>query len=444
MKEDIWRFTVVIIFSLFVGLVSQHVAICLLSGIFLFLIWHYRILRQLHLWLQRRSGSNPPELPGIIDEICREIDFLRERHKQRKDKLAGFLRRFQDATAALPDAVIILGDYGVIEWANEKAAEYLGVRWPQDGRQRIANLIRHPELSAFLNKSGRYKDKDNAGRGLQIESPTNADQVLEFRIAPYGENQKLLVARDITSIQRTNQMRKDFIANASHELRTPLTVISGYLEGLDDEREPFPEAVKSQIKQMRKQAERMQRLIDDLLTLSVLETTPENMEGDSVPVPELLMSIYQEAEGLSGIMDHIFYLETDPTLWLRGNQRELYSAFSNLVFNAVQHTPAHGVIRLRWYADNDGAHFSVSDNGPGIAAEHISRITERFYRVDKGRSRDKGGTGLGLAIVKHVLARHGAHLHIESQVGKGSTFRCDFPDRNIVFKPGVMTSNLRA
>ena len=444
MKEDILRFATVFLFSLFVGLVTQHVALCLLTGVFLFLIWHYRVLRQLHFWLQRRSDSNPPELPGIIDEICREIDFLRERHKQRKDKLSGFLRRFQEATAALPDAVIILGDFGVIEWANEKAVEYLGIRWPQDGRQRIANLIRHPELSAFLNKSGHYKDKDNVGRGLQLVSPVNYDQVLEFRIAPYGENQKLLVARDITNIQRINQMRKDFIANASHELRTPLTVISGYLEGLDDEKEQMPEAVKSQIKQMRNQTDRMQRLIDDLLTLSVLETTPENMDSESVPVPEMLASIYREAEGLSGFMEHIFYLETDQTLWLRGNQRELYSAFSNLVFNAVQHTPSHGIIRLRWYADNEGAHFSVADNGPGIAPEHISRITERFYRVDKGRSRDKGGTGLGLAIVKHVLARHGAQLHIESQTGKGSTFRCVFPDRNIIFKPDVVANSLSA
>ena len=442
MKEDIRRFTIVFLFSLLVGLVTQQVAICLLSGLVLFLFWNYRILKQLHSWLQRRGSSDPPELPGIIDDICREIEYLRERHKQRKDKLAGFLRRFQDATAALPDAVIILGDYGVIEWANEKAGEYLGIRWPQDGSQRIMNLIRNPELSAFLGGTGRFKNRTE--RGLQLESPVNSDQILEFRIAPYGDNQKLLVARDITSIQRINQMRKDFIANASHELRTPLTVISGYLEGLDDDSGEFTESIKSQIRQMRKQTERMQRLIDDLLTLSVLETTPEHLDGESVPVPELLTSIYQEAEGLSGIMEHIFYLETDPMLWLRGNQRELYSAFSNLVFNAVQHTPAHGIIRLRWYADKDGAHFSVSDNGPGIAPEHISRITERFYRVDKGRSREKGGTGLGLAIVKHVLVRHGAQLQIESQLGKGSTFRCDFPERNIVFKPGNLSGSLSA
>jgi two-component system phosphate regulon sensor histidine kinase PhoR len=440
MKEDIRRFAAVIIFSLLIGLVTQQVAICLFSGVFLYLIWQYRILKQLHLWLQRRSGSNPPELPGIINEISREIDFLRERHRQRKDKLAGYLRRFQDGTYALPDAMLILGQYGVIEWANEKAREYLGIRWPQDNGQRIANLIRHPELSAFLGNTGN-KATD---KGLQISSPINPDQIIEFRIASYGEGQKLLMARDVTSIQRIHQMRKDFIANASHELRTPLTVISGYLEGMDDDMEQTHDVLQSQIKQMRRQCERMQRLIDDLLMLSMLETNAPDTEGEIVMVPDLLATIYQEAEGLSGIMKHIFYLETDPNLWLHGNQKEIYSAFSNLVFNAVQHTQEHGIIRLRWYADSEGAHFVVSDNGEGIAPEHIPRITERFYRVDKGRSRDKGGTGLGLAIVKHVLARHGGQLHIDSTLGKGSTFRCDFPARNIVYKSGSAVTGMSA
>ena len=427
MAQDIRRFILVLLFSLLAGLIIDQLAVCLFAGVFLFLLWYYRILKDLYQWLHSRSEKVPPELPGIIDEICREIDFLRERHRQRKDKLSGFLRRFQDATAALPDAIIILGEYGVIEWANEKAGEYLGISWPQDGRQRIANLIRHPQLIAFLNKADNYE------KGIQLESPVNADQFLEFRIAPYGESQKLLMARDITSSQRINQMRRDFIANASHELRTPLTVIAGYLESFTDEIDQFPETIQPQIRQMRKQTERMQRMIEDLLALSILETTPEEMQSELVMVPELLNSIYQEAQSLSGIMKHIFYLETDPCLWLRGNQRELFSAFSNLVFNAVQHTPEHGIIRLRWYADEMGAHFSVADNGEGIAPEHIPRITERFYRVDKGRSRDKGGTGLGLAIVKHVISRHGGKLHIESQVGKGSIFRCDFPERSIVY-----------
>ena len=439
MWVDFWRFSGVVLCSLLLGFVIQQVAISLIVGMLLYLIWYYRILLQLYRWLLKRGASEPPELPGVIDDICREIDFLREHHKQRKSRLTSFLRRFQEATSALPDAVVVLGEYGAIEWANQKAADYLGIRWPQDGKQRISNLIRHPDLAAFLNSTDAGTD-----RSLQLESPVNSGQVLEYRMAPYGERQKLLMARDITSIQRANQMRKDFIANASHELRTPLTVISGYLENFADDLTQFPETVRSQIVQMRRQTERMQRLIDDLLTLAVLETGSEHAQDEVIMVPEILASIYQEAQGVSGIMEHIFYLDCEPKLCLRGNQREIYSAFSNLALNAVQHTPEHGIIRLLWYADDQGAHFSVTDNGEGIASEHIPRITERFYRVDKGRSRDKGGTGLGLAIVKHVMIHHGGSLHIESQTGRGSVFRCDFPPDRVVYRKDNIDTSLSA
>ena len=442
MWEDIWRFSGLILFSLLMGFITQQVAVSLIAGLFLYIIWQHRILKHLLVWVQKRGGHAPPELPGIIDDICREIDFMRMRHRQRKDKLSGFLRRFQEATSALPDAVLVLGEHGAIEWANQKAAEYLGVRWPQDGGQRIVNLVRHPDLSHFLGSAGG--SGADADRSLQLESPINPDQILEFRMAPYGEAQKLLMARDVTSIQRADQMRKDFIANASHELRTPLTVIYGYLESFEDEIEDFPEILRSQVRQMRQQTERMQRLIEDLLTLASLETSPVQTDDEMVMVPDLLAGIHQEAQGISGIMEHIFYMDCDQNLLLRGNQREIYSAFSNLVLNAVQHTPEHGIIRLRWYADKDGAHFAVTDNGEGIAPEHISRITERFYRVDKGRSRDKGGTGLGLAIVKHIMARHGGSLYIESQMGKGSTFRCDFPAHRIVYSSNTAGNSLSA
>lgn len=422
MREDFWRFAGVLLFSLLLGYLLNEVAIFLVLGLLVYILWSYRLLRDVLHWLQKRNDSISPEHPGIIDNICREIDFLKSQHKKRAKKLTGYLKRFQDATSALPDAVVVLDDAGAIEWANDKAGEYLGVRWPQDNHQRIFNLIRNPELNSFM-----HSEETHSGSWLHMESPVTSGQILEVRKVPYGEDQKLLVARDITSIFRNNQMRKDFIANASHELRTPLTVISGYLEGLDEDDSGLPQTVQAQIRQMHKQADRMQRLIEDLLKLSALETTPENLNSEPVPVPEMLASIYQEAEGLSGNKGHIFYLETDPALWLKGNQRELYSAFSNLVFNAIQYTPARGVIRLRWFADDSGPHFSVSDNGVGIAPEHIHRITERFYRVDKARSRDQGGTGLGLAIVKHVIGRHKGRLHIESTVGKGSLFRCDFP-----------------
>ena len=328
------------------------------------------------------------------------------------------------------DAVIILGEHGQIEWANGKAFEYMGIRWPQDGGLRIVNLIRHPRLQHYLNS----KNEGELAKGLQIASSVTPNLKLEYRISSYGETQKLLFVRDITAIHQINQMRKDFIANASHELRTPLTVISGYLEGFDDEKARCPKEWLPRIKQMRNQAVRMQRLIEDLLLLSTLENQSPNEHKDDVAISELLENIHQDALTLDGDKQHIIYLETDRTLWLKGNQRDLHSAFSNLIFNAIRYTPANSPIRIRWYKDQEDAHLEVLDSGPGISQEHIPRLTERFYRTDLGRSKEKSGTGLGLAIVKHVLAKHNGSLHINSKLNEGSSFRCDFPIANAIIK----------
>lgn len=440
MNEDIWRFTGIFLLSLLTGLLTGQLAVCLVTGLTLYIFWQYLSFKQLLRWLQKRQDNDPPEIPGVIDDISREIDFLKSQYKIRENKLSGFLKRFEDATDALPDAMIVLGEHFEIEWANKKAGEYLGIRLPQDTRQRIINLIRNPKLTHYV---GQLKKAD-LREGIEIISPINSELILDIRIVPYGETQKLLVARDITKIYKINQMRKDFIANASHELRSPLTVISGYLETFEDDGEDCPSSWQPRIKQMRKQAERMQRLIEDLLQLSSLETDADNKVMDVVVVPELLGAIYEEAQTLSGVMQHMFYLECDPVLHIMGKQRELFSAFSNLIFNAVQHTPAGGIIRIRWYAIDAGARFEVTDNGPGILPEHIPRLTERFYRVDKGRSREMGGTGLGLAIVKHVLSRHKSKLHITSEPGNGSTFRCDFPKEIVVKKTGTDEIGLSA
>ena len=430
MKEDLWLSLGVICLCLAMGLITGQVLLCLSLGLMLYLYWQHQTLHQLLKWLRRRSEGEPPDLVGTADEIAREFDFLRIRHKQRKEKLSGMLKRFQQATAALPDAVVILGENDVIEWANRKAQEYLSIRWPQDAGQRISNLLRHPDLAAYLANT----ETANGDRRLELSLIAHAGLQLEFRVTPYGDTQRLLVVRDITRTFRMNEMRKDFIANASHELRTPLTVMAGYLESFADDLQGAGDLHRNQIRQMRFQAERMQRLIDDLLKLAVLETSSETDVPASavVKVPEMLTKIYREAESVSGMLEHIFTIETEAGLRVKGNYNALYSAFSNLVFNAVQYTPQKGVIRIRWYGDNSGAHFEVSDTGEGIAAEHIPRITERFYRADKGRSREKGGTGLGLAIVKHVLSGHKAGLSIESELGEGSTFRCSFAPDSIV------------
>jgi len=424
-KEDLWRCFGVICLCLAIGFVTGQVLLCLSLGLMLYLYWQHQIFRQLLRWLRRRGEGELPDLAGTVEQIAREFDFLRAYNQQRKQKLSGMLKRFQEATAALPDAVVILGENDAIEWANKKAEKYLSIRWPQDGGQRISNLIRHPALVAYLADT----EKQKGDRRLELKLSTGAALHLEFRATPYGDTQRLLVARDISKTARMQQMRKDFIANASHELRTPLTVMAGYLESFEDELRGAGDVREAQVRQMRVQAARMQRLIDDLLQLAVLETTSEadTQAHSIVKVPDLLASIHKEAEIVSGMLEHRFRIETRAGLWLRGNHKELYSAFSNLIFNAVQYSPAQGLIKIRWYEDGQGVHMEVTDSGDGIAAEHIPRLTERFYRIDKGRSREKGGTGLGLAIVKHVLSGHRARLLIESELGKGSTFRCSFP-----------------
>ncbi|MFT5425699.1 MAG: two-component system phosphate regulon sensor histidine kinase PhoR [Gammaproteobacteria bacterium] len=430
MNRDSWRFFALFMVCLFVAWITEQYVIVFTSGFSLFFIWQYRVFKELLLWLRKRKEHVPPSQPGIVDDICREIDYLRKRHNQRKSKLSGFLKQFQNATAAIPDAAIILGEHGEIEWANDKAYEYMGIKWPQDGGLRIVNLVRHPRLQRYLGS----KDEGELNKGLQMASSIVPNLKLEYRISSYGETQKLLFVRDITTVHQIEQMRKDFIANASHELRTPLTVISGYLESFDDDNDQCPEEWLPRIKQMRHQASRMQRLIEDLLLLSTLESQSPNEHKEEIAVSKLLENIHQEALTLDGERQHIIYLETDPSLWLKGNQRDFYSAFSNLIFNSVRYTPDKSPIRIRWYQDSEGAHLEVIDSGPGIPPEHIPRLTERFYRTDLGRSKEQGGTGLGLAIVKHVLANHNGSLHIESKLNEGSNFRCDFPISSIVIK----------
>lgn len=425
MKQDIWRFISVLILSSLAGIISDQFFICLTTGLLIFICWQYKEFTKIYLWLKKRKQVSSPSQTGLIDETCREIDFLRDRNKARKKKLSRFLKRFQESTRAMPDAIIILAEQGEIEWANPKAEEYIGVQWPKDAGLRLSNLVRYPKLIMYLNSNDSELKK-----GLQITSPVNIKQLLEIRISSYGKTQRLLVARDITEISRTNKMRKDFIANASHELRTPLTVISGYLEGFADD-ELCPGEWAGYIQQMRSQTARMQRLIEDLIQLSSLEAGSGKAEYDVIPVPDMLLTIANEARSLSGSMNHDIVLDVDKNLFLNANQQEIYSAFSNLVFNAVQYTPEHGQIDLKWYEDDAGAHFSVHDNGPGIAPEHIPRLTERFYRIDASRSREKGGTGLGLAIVKHALALYGGSLFINSELNKGSLFRCDLPESHV-------------
>ena len=427
MRRDLFRLGFTVILCGFAGLFAGNVFAGLATGLLLCLIWQQRMLGRISAFL-RGSDQNPPDVPGTVNEIIREIDSLRGRHKQREKKIAGLLARFEEATEALPDAVVVMDVHGHVEWANARASEYLGIRFPRDRGRRVTHLIRQPELLDRLVGV----DQNAAPESLVIASPADIEISLEVRIISYAESSLLLMAGNITEIQRANQMRKDFIANASHELRTPLTVISGYLEAIETEANDLSPGWRARILQMQNQARRMQNLIEDLLKLSRLESSPSANLDIEVDMAELISVIHNEAQTLSGAQGHIFTLEIHPELLVKGDYDGLYSAFSNIVFNAVQHTPAGGEIRIKWQRAETGACMEVNDSGEGIPAEHIHRVTERFYRVDRSRSRDRGGTGLGLAIAKHVMVQHGAELNITSGPSRGTTVKCLIPAHRVV------------
>ncbi len=422
MNKDYFRFFVILTIGFVVGLIFNKIFLFLFLAATGCLIWQQQKLSQLLQWIQDREINEAPESPGNFEDICIEVDRQQLRHKKRKKKLAGYLQQFHQATTALPDATIVLDNEDRIQWANKAAAEFLNIHWPQDQRQRITNLIRSPELIKVLNH--QFQDEHNT---IDIKSPINPDVNLSLRIVPYGKNQRLFVARDISRLQKLIDIRKDFVANVSHELRTPLTVLRGFLEMMVTNKQ-CPEEWRSSFETMNSQADRMENVISDLLTISHLEEGPLANKPGVVIVPEMISAIHKEAVALSAEKQHLFNISTQSDLWIKGSSAEIYSAFSNLIFNAVRYTPANGVIGINWYKDKEGgAHMEISDNGIGIPAQHIPRLTERFYRVYQSRSRDSGGSGLGLSIVKHVLSRHKARLKIESKLGKGSTFHCDFP-----------------
>ena len=387
----------------------------------LYLARHLRQLARLLVLLHGKQKPEPPYPSGPWGVVFGEVRRLKTGSRKRKRRLAQFLTRFREAVTAMPDAAVILGKEGNIEWANPAAENLLGIPWPLRGRRHLLRTVDHPVLEDYLAK-GDFR------RPLEFASPANRSMVLSLRITAFGKkHQRLLMARDITRIYHLDQVRRDFVSNISHELRTPLTVISGFLESLSDSQEDCPGWSRS-LELMQEQAGRMQALIDDLLTLSRLEMAEDRAyEERPVAIHRLLTSIVHEARALSGAHVHVIELEADPTVGLRGNTQELRSIFSNLVYNAVRHTPGRTQIRVTWSADGAGARFSVTDTGQGIAARHLPRLTERFYRIDEGRSRESGGTGLGLAIVKHALNRYNTKLEVTSEVGKGSTFSCWFP-----------------
>ncbi len=419
----------VLMFAAVIGALMGQLLLAVGIGVCLCLVWQTLRSYRLERWLGSGMRLPPPVKDEVWVNVYRQLARLRQRGRKRKRKLSRIIRQFRDASSALPDGVVVLSDDDEVLWSNPAAGELLGLHSPQDIGLRITHLVRHPKFVRFLAQ--RQYDKS-----VECPSPKNSELVLSARIKPYGKKRRLLLVKDITQLHRLDQMRRDFVANVSHELRTPLTVINGYLETFLDNPDNSPSHWRQPLERMHQQSGRMLHIIEDLLVLSRLETETEIRSERPVAVHGLLKSIIEDAIILSGEREHEIELDADQGLWIRGCEQELRSAFSNLVFNAVRYTPTAGHISVRWFADDRRLHLVVEDDGEGITAHHIPRLTERFYRVDRGRQRSRGGTGLGLAIVKHVLQRHDGELKISSQVGVGSTFACEFPlERKLKGKP---------
>ncbi len=366
------------------------------------------------------------ETRGLWAEVYARVDKLRAKARNRKKKYHRLLREVRESTVALSDGGIILNADHEILWFNPAASRLLGLDPATDIGNRLDNLLRHPDFVAYLAAP--------TNESVTIPSPNEDAGWLTAQVIPYGQDQRLAIVRDITREKNLERTRRDFVANASHELRSPLTVISGYLDTLAEDEE-IPESWRGPVGEMQRQAERMTRILRDLIELTRLESSDSGAAEEFVDVAGMLKLIAREFQSAGSRPTVTLSIETDVALL--GSESELHSIFYNLVNNAVRFTPPAGAVQIFWKVDDDAAIFEVVDTGIGIPEEQIPRITERFYRVDPGRSRATGGTGLGLAIVKHALQRHDGTLSIRSREGQGSTFSCRFPAQRLVFRAGA-------
>ncbi len=413
-----------LLFGLTPALVVAVVGLCILVGFHLF------YLRQVSQWAQRRDRRELElELPagyGAWHAVFAELRRARRREDKQQALIAETLNRFIEASSVLPDGIIILDRGGLIEWCNPSAVRHFGLDVERDRGFLLSNLVRQPAFTEYVLRAD-FREP------LTLTDVTGKT-TLSVQLLPFQETRRIVLSRDITPFMRVEAMRRDFIANVSHELRTPLTVVGGFLEQMMDQPN-IPSRQRAKIeKVMLDQTQRMQRLIEDLLALSKLEARSTPDREEAFPAALLVETLVEEARALSH-GGHAIDSHASP-LNLVGAAEELRSAFGNLLTNAVRHTPPGGSIKVVFGPHAEGAEFSVTDSGPGIAPEHLPRLTERFYRVDKSRSRETGGTGLGLAIVKHALARHGGRLEIESEVGRGSTFRAVLPASRVAIQHG--------
>ncbi|HHG3602053.1 TPA: phosphate regulon sensor histidine kinase PhoR [Vibrio parahaemolyticus] len=408
-----------------VGWIFGYMPWLLLAATALQLVWHLHNQVRLSSWLWDEKRLTPPSGSGNWESLFNGLYRLQQRQRRKRKELTNLIRRFRNGAESLPDAVVVFRAEGNIVWCNRLAQHLLGFHWPEDSGQPISNLIRTPDFIKYLNKK-------DFSEPLEMRSPLNVERMLELRIVPYTEGEHLMVVRDVSQLKQFEGMRRNFFANVSHELRTPMTVLQGYLEMTED-----PDMIVGPMWTkahgvMTEQLNRMNSLVNQLLTLSKIEAAPMHELEDVVNVPAMLEVLEKEAISLSGDDQHKLKFDVDTSLRVLGDDDQLRSAISNLVYNAVKYTPPGANIHVRWYQTAQGACLEVEDSGDGIEPQHLHRLTERFYRVDKARSRDTGGSGLGLAIVKHALSHHDSHLEIQSEVGVGSKFSFVLPSRLVV------------
>lgn len=419
-----------------IGLLIGQLAWVLVIGLFAYLVWTIVQSVRLHRWLySKHDEQGIPQSYGLWGDLFEGIYQLQFQNKQTQNHLKSLVNRVQMSTNALKDAVIMTNSEGAMDWWNFAAGDLLGFRLDTDRGQLISNLIRNPAFK-------RYFDSKDYSDPLEITSPINNKIKLRIHITLFGQEDRLVFAQDITRISRLEQMRKDFVSNVSHDLRTPLTVLKGYIETLEDSSE-VPAKWRRPLKSMSTQTQRMESLIHDLLLLAKFETADLSNSKEIIDIENLLRLICHDAQILSADRKHHISLifndkklnlnsrepvsDQNLRIYILGDERQLYSAISNLVFNAVKYTPDNGCIDISWWQNHTGFHLSVKDTGVGFDGIHIPHLTERFYRTDPSRDNATGGSGLGLAIVKHVLINHKASLEIHSKEGEGNEFICHFP-----------------
>ncbi len=413
-----------------IGWLYDRPALGLMAAGLIALLWQVRQLLSFDRALRTGNFDDFRQGEGIWEQIFSRFRYENEKAARRKKSYRQLLREVRKSTNAMPDGAVILNEENEIIACNRAAKHLAGLKRKKDRGQRVDNILRDPELTRLL-QSG------DSALTVEMASPVKDGDWLNCRVVPYGADQKLLLLRDVTERIRLSKMRRDFVANASHELRSPLTVIAGYLDSLADDA-AMPPSWEKPVAQMQTQARRMRHILGELLELSRLESAGKDASDEPVDVRQLFEEASSAFAGHADIADIV--LDVQSTALLQGTAAEIETVVVNLLSNAVRFTPKEGSITLTWRSDADGADLIVTDTGEGIDAEHLPRLTERFFRVDKGRSRDNGGTGLGLAIVKHVLARYDAELMVQSQPGEGSEFRCHFPPERVVVAPPVALS----